>query len=88
MIRYQVKTEVRYRGTYKHYVYVSKEYGVEIDPSNTQNPVTAVHPEAWVGMSNPKETVYVKTAVLVMCREFLNARELVTNEIQKTFSVD
>jgi hypothetical protein len=86
--RYEVKTDVRYRGTFKHYVYVSEEYGVEIDPSNTQNPITACNPEAWAGMSNPKKIVHVKMSVLVLCRDFLKARELVTNEIQKTFSVD
>ena len=87
MIRYEVETDVRYRGTFKHYVYVSKEYGVEIDPFNAQDPVSAYDEGRWEGMSNPKTTVYVKTMVLVLCKEFLKAKGLVTNEIQKTFDV-
>jgi hypothetical protein len=80
--RYSVDVTVRYRGTFKEYVYVSEEYRVQIQPGDAANPIVAYDPARWKGVSNEQTQVQMKKSTLELCREFLKAREHVTNLLQ------
>ncbi len=87
VVRYTVETTIRYKGTFKGYIYESAEYGVSVDPSDPYNPVRPYDPERFRGTRNEKKTVYVKRSLLLHCQEFLKQREFITNEIQKALEV-
>lgn len=87
VIRYTVEVDVRYKGRFKTYEYVSKEYGVSVCPFDSQNPVTAYDPERFKGASNEQKTVYVKRLLLQQCKDFLGQKEFIINEIQKALDV-
>ena len=87
VIRYSVDVEIRYRGTFKEYIYASAEYGVEIHPGDAHNPIRAYDASAWKGMSNKRATVKVKRGTLEACKAFLAAREQVVNALQMELSV-
>lgn len=87
VVRYTIEVDVRYRGRVKAYKYVSKSHGIEIFPFDSTNPVTPYDETNWKGMSNPSQTVYMKESLLLQCQEFLKAKEMLTNELQKNLSV-
>ncbi len=80
--RYSVDVTVRYRGTFKEYVYVSEEYGLQIHPGDVKNPISAYDPERWKGVSNERTTFQMKKSTLELCKAYLKAREHVTNLLQ------
>jgi hypothetical protein len=71
-------------GKYKTYTYISKEYQVQIDPSNSNEPITKYDPEFWTKITDKKETVQVPKNIVILAQEFLKGKEILTNEIQKT----
>jgi hypothetical protein len=80
--RYSVDVTVRYRGTFKEYVYVSEEYGVQIQPGDVKNPIIAYDPGSWKGVSNERTQVQMKKSTLELCKAFLNMHEQLTNTLQ------
>jgi hypothetical protein len=80
--RYSVDVSVRYKGTFKEYVYVSEKYGVQIQPGDTVNPILPYDAGRWKGVSNERTTFQMKKSTLELCKAFLNAREHVTNALQ------
>jgi hypothetical protein len=86
--RVEVNVEVRYRGTFKQYQYISKEYGILLDPSNTVCPVSSYDPAHWEGVSNPRTIIQVKRSLLILAKDFLEAKDILLNEIQKTLAVN
>jgi hypothetical protein len=87
VIRYTVASTVRYKGTTKTYIYVSKEFGLEIYPFQSSNPVAAYNEEHFKGCDNERATVQIKRTVMEACQEFLRAREIILNEVQTHFAV-
>jgi hypothetical protein len=87
VIRYTVEVDVRYKGRFKTYEYVSKEYGISVCPFNSQDPVHSYDPERFKGVANEQKTVYVKRLLLQQCKDFLERKEFIINEIQKALDV-
>lgn len=80
-IRYTVDKTVRYRGIFKEYIYVSKEYAIEIQADHSR-PVVPYEEEKWKDVHNDWTTVQIKRSTLELCKQYLELQDKVTNILQ------
>ncbi len=85
--RYTSSMTIRYQGTYKVYVYISRQYNLEIHPGDGAHTIRQLDESHWRDVSNERVTVKVKKVLLEACKEFLKAQDTLLNEIQKEFDV-
>ena len=69
------------------YVYTSKEYGVTIQPSSHQNPVTA-YEEVCPYDKTTRTYITVKRSLLENAKKYLDLHAKVTNLIQAQLAVN
>ncbi len=77
--------QIRYnRKEWQSFVYVSKEYNIEINLDNSSMPVKPLDIKYWESLDNSFEIIQVKKTVLEAAAELLKQRDAVFNLLNET----
>lgn len=73
--------------TLKEYIYISKDYKLEIHPGNKVDPIKPYDTFSWGKITEVPTLLYVKTGLIEEAAEFLKKKENIVNKIQSTLAV-